>query len=95
MRASVRPAYLVAYDSDDPLGGGLMFCQHLDICGCVRTWDVPQAGRPRRNVMPPRRVVEELRQAAREYRCLLRYRACPAGGIPQCRAVSRSPGRGC
>jgi len=60
------PHILVCYDNDDPMGGGLMFCQELGTCDCVRTWDVPQSGRPRRNIMPPPHVVEEWRQALRE-----------------------------
>lgn len=59
------PHIMVLYDNEDALGGGLMFCQELDGCECVRTWDVPQAGRPRRTIMPPKYVVEAYRQALR------------------------------
>jgi hypothetical protein len=58
------PHILVPYDND-PLGGGLMFCQLLDDCECASTWNVPQA-MPVRSVMPPPHVVAEYRDALRE-----------------------------
>lgn len=54
------PHILVPYNS--PIDGGLMFCQELETCPCVRTWDVPQAGKLNRELPAPA-VVQWYRQA--------------------------------
>jgi hypothetical protein len=51
---------VMAYD--DPLDGGLMLCQELETCECVKTWSLQGRETTVNTVMPPGHVIAEYRQ---------------------------------
>lgn len=51
---------VVAYDN--PLDGGLIFCQRLNSCDCAGTWSVQGLATVTNMTKPPPHVIEEYRQ---------------------------------